>query len=136
MWGLFPRLPKSLVFIWRCIIFTSMMYGNDGGGAAEDQGPWETNPAYKTRSNSPLKRSMQASPVWGMIKRLADDHPKTKEGYTHTRIHAGCGCFMKIKKTRGKWPTTKCVNYIKNAHPTSDPGKKYLKSAQNAEVTH
>jgi len=49
MWGLFPRLLKSLVFIWRCIIFTSMMDGNDGGGAAEDQEPWKTDLAYKTR---------------------------------------------------------------------------------------
>ena len=76
-----------------------MMDGNDGGGAAEDQEPWETSPAYKTRSNSPLKRAMRASPVWGMIKRLDDDNPKTDEGNTHTCIHAGCGYFMKLKKT-------------------------------------
>ena len=41
--------------------------------------PWKTNPAYKTRPNSPLKRAKRASPVWTMIKRLADDHPKYKE---------------------------------------------------------
>jgi len=62
-----------------------------------------------------------------MIKRLDDDHPKTGEGHTHTCIHAGCGCFMKIKKIRGNWPTTKCVNHIKNVYPPSDLGKGYLK---------
>ena len=58
-------------------------------------------------------------------------------GNTHTCIHAGCGYFMKLKKkNQGNWPTTKCVNHIKTAHPTSDLGKEYLKSAQTAEVTH
>jgi hypothetical protein len=80
MWGLFRRVLKSLVFIWRCITFSSMMAGDAGGGAAEYQEPWKTNPAYKTRSDTPLKRTKRASPVWGMIKRLTDDHPKTQEG--------------------------------------------------------
>ena len=44
---------------------------------------------------------------------------------------------MKLKKkNQGNWPTTKCVNHTKTAHPTSDLGKEYLKSAQTAEVTH
>ena len=137
MWGLFPRLLKSLVFIWRCIIFTSMMDGNDGGGAAEDQEPWKTDLAHKTRSNSPLKRQLRASPVWGMIKRLDDDHPKTGEGFTHTCIHEGCGCFLKLKKTaQGNWPTSKCVNHTKASHPSSDLAKGYLKTAQTAKVAH
>ena len=93
MLGLFQRLLKSLVFIWRCITFSSMMAGDAGGDAggdaAQDQEPWKTNPAYKTRPNTPLTRTTLASPVWGMIKRLDDDNPKTMEGYTHTCIHAG-----------------------------------------------
>lgn len=69
-----------------------------------------------------------------MIKRLSDDHPKTKEGYTHTCIHAGCGCFLKVQKTKGNWVTTKCVNHVKSAHPTSALAKEYLKTAKDAEV--
>ena len=138
MWGLFRRLLKTLVITWRCITFSSMMAGDAGGGAgggaAEDEEPWKTNPAYKTRPNTPLTRSKRASPVWGMIKRLDDDHPKTKEGYTHTCIHAGCGCFLKVQKTKGCWVTTKCVNHVKLEHPTSSLGKEYLKTAKNAEV--
>jgi len=41
---------------------------------------------------------------------------------THTCIHAGCGCFLKAQKTRGSWVTTKCVNHVKSAHPTSALG--------------
>ena len=52
-----------------------------------DQEPWKTSPANKT--NTPLTRTTRASPVWGMIKLLNDDHHKTKEGYTHTRIDTG-----------------------------------------------
>ena len=69
-----------------------------------------------------------------MIKRLTDDHPKTQEGYTHTCIHAGCGCFLKLQNIKGNWATTKCVKHVKFYHPTSDIGKEYLKSAQDAEV--
>lgn len=138
MLGLFRRLLKSLVFIWRCITFSSMMAGDAGGdaggGAAQDQEPWKTNPAYKTRPNSPLKRAKRASPVWTMIKRLADDHPKSKEGYTHTCIEAGCGCFLKLQNYKGNWSTTKCVYHVKSAHPTTDLGKEYLKSAKDLEV--
>ena len=89
--------------------------GDAGGGAAQDQEPWKTNPAYKTRPNSPLKRVKRASPVWTIIKRLADDHPKSKEGYTHTCIEAGCGCFLKLQNYKGNWSTTKCVHHVKSA---------------------
>ena len=138
MWGLLEKMLKTLVITWRCITFSSMMAddagGGAGGGAAEDQEPWKTNPAYKTRPNTPLTRTTRASPVWGMIKRLNDDHPKTKEGYTHACIHADCGCFLKVQKTKGNWVTTKCVIHVKSAHPTSALGKEYLKTAKDAEV--
>jgi len=53
--------------------------------------PRKTSPANKTRPSTPLTSTTRASPEWGMIERLNDDHPRIKEGYTHTCINAGCG---------------------------------------------
>ena len=136
MFGFFPRLLKSLVLMWRCILFMSMMEDEGGGAAEEDKEPWDSDVEYMTRPNTPLKRATRASPVWSMIRRLADDHPKTTEGYTHTCTHAGCGCFLTVPKVKGNWATTKCVNHIKTSHPSSDVAKDYLKTAQTATVTH
>ena len=61
-----------------------------------------------------------------MIKRRNDDHPKTKKGYIHTRIHAGCGCFLKVQKTKGNWVMTKCVR-----RGSSDSDSEPVKSEDN-----
>lgn len=48
--------------------------------------PWESNPSWKTRTNSPMKRASKSA-VWDSTKRLALDHPKIDDGYTHTCHH-------------------------------------------------
>ena len=53
--------------------------------AAADEEPWLENAGYKTRPNSPTARA-EKSAIWKSVRRLCDDHPKAKEGYTHVCV--------------------------------------------------
>ena len=98
--------------------------GPDEAHSAEaDLKPWVANPKHKTRNNSPTKLPSK-SPVWDVVKRLNDDHPKAKEGFTHVCTQTGCSHFLKLTKAKDctSWPTTRAGEHLRNSHP-EDGGK-------------
>jgi len=97
--------------------------------------PWQGNPKYKTRNNSPT-RLPSKSTVWDSIKRLNEDHPKVKEGYTHACTQVGCGRFFKLVKLKdiASWPTTRAGEHLRNSHP-EDGGKDGVARSAAIKVT-
>jgi hypothetical protein len=139
----FHNLLKALVMMWGYITFCSMMPAGAGGAAAadvdsdeeeEEEEPWKSNPTHKARSNSPLKRPSRSSEVRGMIRRLAPDHPKIKDGCTRACAVEGCCSFFELKKTKGSWVTTKGVNHVKKFYPISALGVEYFTADKKADV--
>ena len=80
-------------------------------------------PQSKTRNNSPTRLASKSA-VWECIKRLHDDHPKAKEGFTHVCTQPGCCFFLKLTKAKdtASWPTTRAGEHLRNRHP-EDGGK-------------
>ncbi len=54
---------------------------DEAPSAEADPEPWVVNPKHKTRNNCPTRLALKSA-VWECIKRLHDDHPKAKEGFT------------------------------------------------------
>jgi hypothetical protein len=108
----------------------------EGGGAAaedDDKEPWEKNPRYLTRTNSPSSRPAR-SDIWATVRRLQDTHPKVSDGgYTHICTEPGCGCFLKLNKTSGNWGTNPALTHAKRCH-TKTSGAAYIKTAENSQV--
>ena len=65
---------------------------DEAPSAEADPEPWVVNPEYKTRNSSPTRLASKSA-VWECVKRLHDDHPKAKEGFTHVCTQPGCCVF-------------------------------------------
>jgi hypothetical protein len=107
--------------------------GGDGKAAEEeDKEPWEKNPRYLTRANSPTPRPAR-SDIWGTVKRLQDTHPKVAGGYTHICIEEDCGHFFKLNKKSGHWGTNPALTHAKLRHAESS-GATYIKTETSNQV--
>ena len=96
--------------------------------------PWLTNPSFRTRTNSPT-RLPSKSIVWETVKRLASDHPKVAEGFTHICTEAGCYHFLKLTKPPAAtyWSTTRAGEHLTKAHPATS-GKNGVERAKSNQV--
>lgn len=93
--------------------------------AEADPKPWVANPKSKTR-NSSTTRLRSKSPVWDVIRRLNDDHPKSKKGFTQVCTQTCCSQFLKVTKAKDStsWPTTRAGKRLRNSN--SEDGRNSL----------
>ena len=77
--------------------------------------PWVANPTWKTRANSPGKRSEKYK-VLERLKQLAKDHPKSKT-HTHVCLIPNCADpfikFLKAPKKDYLITTPAIANFLK-----------------------
>ena len=94
--------------------------------------PWDGNPAWKTRANTPTGNRRSTSVAWKYVKRLDTDHPKIRDGYTHVCTIPGCGegqevehanhRFLKLHKaTQRTSSSTKAVGTFGHQAITAQP---------------
>jgi hypothetical protein len=71
--------------------------------SATEEGQWQANPRFKTRTNTSTKRSARFT-CWKSTRRLTGDHPKTKEnGCSNTHVYAKEGCLHFFKLLKPAW---------------------------------
>ena len=126
----------AVLMLPMCFFMVSPGEGGGGDGKAaeeEDKEPWEKNPRYLTRANSPTSRQAR-SDIWVSVRRLQETHPKVADGgYTQICTESNCGHFLKLNKTSGNCGTNPALTRAKKYHSDTS-GATYMKTEDLSQV--